>query len=112
MAKNILHNPGDAVPVTAPYAVASGAGVLVGKIFGVALTDAASGETVAIQRRCVAQLAKETGQAWTVGAAIYWDNTNKRCTTTASGNTLIGAAFAAAASADTTGWVLVDGTIR
>jgi predicted RecA/RadA family phage recombinase len=112
MAKNLIHTPADTVPLAAPYTVASGGGMLVGKIFGVALSDAASGETVAVQRRGVAVLAKATGEAWTVGAAIYWDNTNRRCTTTAGSNTLVGAAFAPAASADTTGTVLLDGTIR
>ena len=44
---------------------------------------------------------KATGEAWTVGQAIYWDNTNKRFTTTASGNTACGLALAPALAGDT-----------
>jgi predicted RecA/RadA family phage recombinase len=112
MAKNIRYDRAMAVPLAAPYAVTSGQGVQVGRIFGVALADAASGDTVAVHRGGVAQLAKATGQAWTVGQAVYWDNTNRVCTTTAGTNLLIGAAFEAAATGDTTGWVLLDGAVR
>lgn len=31
-----------------------------------------------------------TGEAWSVNAKVYWDNTNSRFTVTASGNTLCG----------------------
>lgn len=100
------------VTVTAPSAVSADQGVLVGSLFGVAVSSAASGEQVEIARVGQFLLAKESGQAWTQGAKIYWDNTNKRCTTTATGNTLVGVAAAAAASADTTGVVILDGAIR
>ncbi|MBP6031260.1 MAG: DUF2190 family protein [Sphingobium sp.] len=102
--KNFKGN-GTNVPLTAPYAVTSGGGFLVGSLFAVASAAAALGEIVAGATRGVFDLAKATGEAWTVGAKIYWDNTNKRCTTTASGNTLIGVALATAASGDTVGTV-------
>ena len=38
--------PGNTLTLTAPYAVTSGDGLLVGSIFGVAGGDAASGATV------------------------------------------------------------------
>lgn len=104
--------PGDTVDVLAPYALASGAGALVGSIFGVAEGTAATGAAVRLKRTGVFTLAKATGEAWTVGAKLYWDNTNKRLTTTSAGNTLVGAAMAAAASGDTTGNALLDGTVR
>ena len=44
---------------------------------------------------------KATGEAWNVGQAIYWDNTNKRFTTTSSGNTACGTALAPALAGDT-----------
>lgn len=34
--------------------------------------------------------AKATGEAWAIGAAIYWDNGNSRFTTTLTSNTLCG----------------------
>lgn len=99
--------PGANLTLAAPYAVASGAGALIGSIFGVASTaldNAATGEFVT---EGVFDLAKVGSQAWTVGAKIYWDNTNKYCTTTASGNTLIGVAVTAVGSGagETTGRV-------
>ena len=43
-----------------------------------------------------------SGQAFAVGDAVYWDDTNKRMTKTSSGNTLVGAAMAAKLTAATT----------
>jgi len=90
--------PGDILALAAPYDVVSGAGALVGTLFGVAAGNAASGAEVELHTSGVYDLVKVGSQAWTVGAAIYWDDTNKRCTTGASGNTLIGKAVAAVGS--------------
>ncbi|MDS9467345.1 DUF2190 family protein [Paracoccus sp. MBLB3053] len=111
MAKNYLQ-AGEFVTVLAPAALASGDPVLVGAIFGVVQFDADSGDEVELARRGIFDLPKTTGQAWTAGVKVYWDATNSLVTTTASGNTLIGAATAARVAGDTTGTVLLDGTIR
>ncbi|MFG6081605.1 DUF2190 family protein [Paracoccus litorisediminis] len=111
MAKNYLQ-AGDSLTLPAPAALASGEAVLVGAIFGVAQVAAASGASVTLSRTGVFTLPKTTGQAWTVGAKVYWDAANKLVTTTASGNTLIGAAVDAKLAADATGSVLLDGSIR
>ena len=66
------------ITLAAPYAVNSGAGALIGSLFGVAGKTLANGETGAFATRGVFDLAKVGSQAWTVGAKIYWDNTNKR----------------------------------
>lgn len=100
---------GDNVTVTAPYAVASGAGCLVGTLFGVAEYTAAISTAVEIATRGVFTLKKTSAQAWTVGAAIYWDDTNKECTTTSAGNTLIGKALEVAANPSSTGVVRLNG---
>jgi predicted RecA/RadA family phage recombinase len=105
--KNFIQ-PGDTLTVAAPYALTSGQGALVGTMFGVASTTVANGAEVELQTVGVFDLAKADSQAWAVGAAIYWDNTNKVCTTTASGNTKIGVAVLAVAS--TAG--LVIGRVR
>jgi predicted RecA/RadA family phage recombinase len=95
--------PGHAIPLVAPYALESGDGLLVGAIFGVASHDAASGAEIEAQLTGVLDLAKAASQAWTVGAKLYWDNTAKRVTNVASGNTLIGVAvLAVGAGADET----------
>ena len=104
--------PGATLTLTAPYAVTSGDGLLVGSIFGVAAGDAASGATVETALTGVFDLTKIGSQAWTVGAKIYWDDTNKRCTTVATDNTLIGVAVEAVAggAGDTIGRVRLNGS--
>lgn len=104
--------PGDTVTVTAPADVASGAGVLVGVLFGIATNAALSGAEVEIKRTGVFEHAKNSAEAWTVGAKVYWDNTAKVFTTTATSNTLVGAAAAAAANPSALGTVLLDGAVR
>lgn len=99
---------GETITLTAPAAVSSGDGVLVGKFFGVAVADAASGAEVEATLCGVFELPKATG-AITQGALVYWDNTAKNVTTTSTSNTLIGAAVVAAASGDTTAIVRLNG---
>lgn len=100
---------GERITLAAPYDVISGAGLLVGSIFGVAITDALSGASVEASVEGVFTLAKTSAQAWTVGALIYWDNTNKVCTTVSTSNKLIGVAMAVAANPSSTGSVRLNG---
>ena len=93
--------PGKVITVTAPYALASGAGCLVGSLFGVALAPASSGANVNIQTYGVFTLPKAAGTI-AQGQTLYWDNTNFVVTTTATGNTKIGAALTAQAAGDAT----------
>lgn len=109
---NNFLSKGDTVTVPAPYAVTSGAGVLVGAIFGVAAYSAALGVDVEIKREGVYSLTTLSTDTATIGARLYWDNTNKRATTTSAGNTLIGAAAATKAAGTTVCAVLLDGVIR
>lgn len=95
--KNFIQD-GDVLELAAPYAVNSGAGALIGSCFGVATKTLANAEVGNFAIKGVFELAKVGSQAWTVGAKIYWDNTNKYCTTTSSGNTLIGVAVEAVGS--------------
>ena len=69
-----------------------------GLVFGVASHDALSGAEVETQLTGVIDLAKVASQAWTAGAKVYWDNTAKRVTNVASGNTLVGVAVLAVGS--------------
>ncbi|MFY0619027.1 capsid cement protein [Shimia sp.] len=107
-----LISAGAVITATAAAAVASGAGVLVGSIFGVAQGAAKAGEEVDLVRCGNFELAKAAGQSWDLGDKIYWDDAAGNCTTTDTDNTLIGAASDSAATADTTGAVLLDGAIR
>ncbi|KND16057.1 hypothetical protein ADZ37_25145 [Pannonibacter phragmitetus] len=104
--------PGNTLTLTAPYAVASGDGLLVGSIFGVAAGDAESGATVEAALTGVFDLKKVASQAWAAGDKVYWDNTNKEATKTATGNTLIGVATEAVAggAGDVIGRVRLNGS--
>ena len=110
--KNYIQE-GKTLELTAPTGgVVSGNAYLIGALLVVAVADAAETEKFNGTAQGVFELAKATGQAWTEGAKLYWDNTNSRFTTTASGNTLAGVAVAAAASGDAIGTVRLDGVAR
>lgn len=102
--------PGNTVTLTAPYAVASGDGLLVGAIFGVAAGTAALGEAVEAALTGVYDLKKVASQAWAAGDKVYWDNTAKEATKTTTSNTLIGVAVVAVAggAGDTIGRVRLN----
>lgn len=111
MARNFVQ-PGSTLSFTAPYAVASGAGMLVGAVFAVALNAAGNGAPVEGKIDGVWDLAKATGEAWTAYTTkVYWDNANKRLTSTSAGNTLVGVAVQNQASGDTTGRARLNGTV-
>ena len=99
---------GDSLTVTAPYAVTSGQGVLVGALFGIAAFDAAISTSVEVQTKGVFDVTKEPALAITAGARVFWDNTNRRITTTATSNFQVGIATQAALAADTTVRVLLQ----
>jgi predicted RecA/RadA family phage recombinase len=107
--KNYIR-PGDTVTITAGGTIASGAGVLVGLLFGVAVRDATAGQPLEIATTGVFSLPKTSAQAWTVGAAIYWNGTNGEATTaTTEGNVLIGVAVAVADNPSARGIVRLNG---
>ncbi|WFS02779.1 DUF2190 family protein [Rhizobium tumorigenes] len=97
--------PGDVITLSAPYDVLSGAGVLVGSLFGIAAYSALTGAEVETKMSGVFDMPKLAAQAWTVGAPIYWDATNKQTTTVSTSNTLIGKAVLVAANPSDTGRV-------
>jgi predicted RecA/RadA family phage recombinase len=103
--------PGQTVTLAAPYDVASGACLKLGAIVGVAAHDAIAGAEVETMLTGVHDLAKAPSQAWSVGAKVYWDDTNKVTTSTATSNTLIGVALLAVAggASDTIGRVRLNG---
>lgn len=106
--KNLVNDGGN-VTVPAPYDVASGEGVLVGALFGVAQTAALSGTPVVLELGGTYDLAKAGSQAWALGAQIYWDAAARLCTTSDTGNTAIGKAVLAVggSAAETVGRVVL-----
>ena len=106
--KNYIQT-GENITITAAAVGKSGNGLLVGTLFGVLMADVDVGAEVELKLVGVFELTKTEAQAWTVGAAIYWNDTDKVCTTTASGNTKIGHAVEVAANPSTVGVVRLSG---
>ena len=96
--------PGNSLANAVPYAggVLSGQGVLVGALVGVAAVDGAQNAIIEAATQGVFDITKEPALAITAGARVFWDNTNRRITTTAAGNFQVGIASLAALAADTT----------
>jgi len=108
--KNLVQQSGDNITVAAPYAVASGDGVLVGTMFGIASTTAALAAAVAISTVGVYDIKKTAGQTFAVGATVYWDDTAKSVTGVSTSNTKIGVATKAAVGGDATARVRLNGS--
>lgn len=99
---------GDILTLTAPYAVSSGNGALVGSIFGVAAKDVANGATGEFVTEGAFTLPKTSALAISIGDLIYWDDTNKVVNKTNT-NKLIGVAISAAANPSATVDVRLNG---
>lgn len=97
-----FNSEGHHVDHTPTAAVTSGQVVLIGTRIGVAMADIAANATGALRVTGCFDLPKKAGDAPSQGAALYWDNTNKYFTTTASGNTYGGWAVKPAAGGDAT----------
>jgi predicted RecA/RadA family phage recombinase len=112
--KNFIQH-GDTVTVAAPSGgIASGDGVLIGSLFGVAATTQAEGSDVEISTRGVFDLPKATGDDFTLGAEVYWDTTTKKAVnnmSTGGGDARIGVALEAAGSSATTVRCRLDGVV-
>jgi predicted RecA/RadA family phage recombinase len=105
MATNFIQ-PGQVLTLTAPAGgVTSGTGRLIGALFVIALHDAPEGAPFEGQCTGVWELPKTSAQAWTEGAAIYWNGTAATTADGSGSNTLIGHAAAAAANPSATGKV-------
>lgn len=104
-------SPGRVMTYTAPSGgVIAGTPLLIGAVLVVPRTTVAQGLPFDADAEGVHKLMpKATGQVWAEGALLYWDNTARNFTTTATANTRVGSAGAAAASGDTTGTVRLDG---
>lgn len=105
--KNFIQ-PGNAIDIVAPSGgTTSGRPFISGSLVGIAALTAAEGAASVIHTDGIYELPKVSAQAWTLGAKIYWDAANSQCTTTSSGNSLIGIAAAIAANPTATGLVKI-----
>lgn len=100
--KNYIQ-PGETLTLVAPYQRNSGQGAKIGFLFGVACATVANAVEGEFKTEGVFDITKEsTTITFAVGDKVYWDDTNKRCTSVNTANLLIGNAVAAALAADTT----------
>jgi len=97
---NFIHN-GDAVDHRPAADVAAGQVVVQGDLVGVAKTAIAANALGALATRGVFDFPKGSG-AISAGAVLYWDSAASEATTTASGNTRVGKAVAAAGASGST----------
>ena len=102
--RNCIRPDARSIPMAVPYAggILSGQGMLVGAFFGVAASDTAQNANVDCETRGEFELTKEPSLAISQGARVFWDNTNRRITTTATGNYQVGLCTVAALAADAT----------
>jgi predicted RecA/RadA family phage recombinase len=108
--KNFLGHSSDET-LTAPVALASGAGALIGATFGVAKSDIAQGARGVFSLTGKFALPKD-GNAIGEGVRVYWDNAARVVTASAAAgaNTLIGVATVAALAGATTVAVRLNGS--
>lgn len=86
--------------------------IQIGSLLVVPLATAAEGADVAVTATGIHDLPAKTSQAWTLGAALYWDTDEEHFTTVATANTgaVVGEAAAAKGASAATGSVRLDGT--
>ena len=106
---------GKTITVLAPYAVTGGGGVQVngtGVLFGIAVNSQNLGDNMEIVTEGVFDLVKDTS-TFVNGDYVYWDNTAKLCTSTATSNTKIGvAALTTPSGVNAPGGLSGDPTVR
>ena len=107
--KNFVQR-GENITVTAAAVAASGAGVKVGSLFGIASGDAAIGDPLVLVTTGVFEMPKVGTDEFTLGAAVYWRSSDGLVTTTASGNTKVGVAVEAVGNPSASVRVRLNGT--
>lgn len=89
---------GETITLSAPAALSSGQGFVVGAIFAVATTDAENGGEVEGLTTGVVELPKATTDDVSLGAKLYWDDAEGELTTddAEGANMAVGVAIEAA----------------
>lgn len=101
---------GDALTILAPANIASGAGLLVDSLFGIANGKATTGENVVLSTVGVFSLPKVTANAFALGAKVYWATATNNVTSTVGANKLIGVAVEVAGAGTTAVKVRLNGS--
>lgn len=107
--KNFVQN-GHMITVPAPTGgIKSGAGIIVGNLFGVAAMTVAEGKDVEIATTGIFDLPKAPAAVFTLGQRVSWDATNNLVVAPATGMFPIGVVTQAAANGSTMALVRLDG---
>lgn len=111
MAKGTYFQKGESLDYTNTGSAKIGFGdvIVIGSHIGIAGDDIAAGETGAVHVTGVFMLPKADSGAIAVGTDVKWDNANGVAAAAGSGDTVIGYAAAAAAAADTSVFVKLNG---
>ena len=96
---------GDTIDYTPAAAVTSGSVVVQGSLVGIVVRDTAANALGSLRVSGIHEFPQASGQAIAAGAAVHWDATAGRATTTATNNAFIGKAVKAAATGDADVWV-------
>ena len=100
---------GNIITVTAAANIASGDGVLVGSMFGVAAADAVAGDDVEIATNGVYELPKLSTAVIAQGDRVAWNSSTGKVVVPATGMFPIGVATEAAGNGTATLSVRLDG---
>lgn len=109
--KNFVRNGGNPTFTAPAGGVVSGSVYKIGVAIVVACATVAAGQPFAGKTLGEFTMPAATGQAWTEGALVYWDDTAKNLTTTAASNQKAGYATVAKLSAAATGTIELIRTI-
>lgn len=104
-----FHNEGKRMPYTnaTSATISSGDVVVLTDMIGIAIADIAASDTGVLDVSGVHLLDKASG-AITQGQQLYWDASSENLTTSSTGNEKAGRAWAAASTAATTAYVLLN----
>jgi predicted RecA/RadA family phage recombinase len=107
--KTYIQN-GHVITVPTPAGgIASGEGMIVGNIFGIAAFSAVEGDPLELATTGVYKFPKATAAVLTVGARVAWDNTAKNINVPGAGRFPVGIATEAAGNGITSIAVRLDG---
>ena len=98
--KAVFYQDGERIDIVQSGDIDSGDIVVIGELIGVQTNQIKKDEKGSVAVSGVFQVVKKSADTFTAGQKVYWDNTLKQATSTASGNTLMGLTVAQAGASD------------
>ena len=100
--KAVFYQDGKRIDIVQSGDIDSGDIVVIGELIGVQTNQIKKDEKGSVAVVGVFNVQKKAADTFTAGQKVYWDNTLKQATSTASGNTLMGITVAQAGSSHST----------